>query len=157
MRQLDWLETLVKGFAGLFLFLVFAMVTAQVASRYLLDFSLAAASELSIYCMIWSVFLGAAVAFRSNSHIAMDIVRAKLPARLARVATLITFVLLAGFLILLIFQGYDLAQRAMRQLSSASGLPVGYVSMAIPVGSVLAMVFLIESTVQTLRQEQDHD
>lgn len=146
MRLLDMLETLVKLLAGGFLFLVLIMVSAQVASRYLLDFSLAAASELSIYATIWSVFLGAAAAFRSNSHIAMTIAKNALPPRLKKLATLLIFLLLAGFLCLVIFQGYDLAQRAMRQVSSASGLPVGYVTIALPVGSVLALIFLAEAT-----------
>ena len=157
MRLLDMLETLVKLLAGGFLFLVLVMVSAQVASRYLLDFSLAAASELSIYATIWSVFLGAAAAFRSNSHIAMNIARNALPPQLKRLATVLIFLLLAGFLCLVIFQGYDLAQRAMRQASSASGLPVGYVTLALPVGSVLALIFLAEANWRDLTAAQGDD
>ncbi len=144
MAILNWLENLIKMLAGLCLFAVFALVTAQVASRFLFNFSLAAASELSIYAMIWSVFLGAAVAFRQNGHIAMDIVKARLPKSLDRLADLLIFAVLAVFLCLIIVQGYTLSERAMLQKSPAAGIPVGYIAFAMPVGSILALIFLLE-------------
>lgn len=151
MRPIDWLETLIKYLAGFCLFAVFVLVTAQVASRFIFNFSLAAASELSIYAMIWSVFLGAAVAFRSHSHIAMDIVKTRLPRSAESTVEIVIFLLLAGFLCLVTVEGYDLAQRAMRQTSPAAQIPVGYVTMSMPVGSVLALIFLIEQQIQKVR------
>ncbi|MDO6589025.1 MULTISPECIES: TRAP transporter small permease [Rhodobacterales] len=157
MKLFDLLETVVRIVAGLCLFSVFALVTAQVASRFIFNFSLAAASELSIYAMIWSVFLGAAVAFRSNSHIAMDILKNKLPVSVGRLADIMIFVLLAGFLCLIATEGYDLAIRAMRQSSPAAKIPVGYITMAIPVGSILALVFLAEQQMCQFLKAKRHD
>ncbi len=150
MKFFDWLETLIKYLAGLFLLAVFVLVTAQVASRFLFNFSLAAASELSIYAMIWSVFLGAAVAFRHNSHIAMDILLTKLPNRARHLADFTIFILLVAFLGLVAVEGHDLAMRAMRQSSPAARIPVGYITMAMPVGSVIALAFLCEQQIQKL-------
>lgn len=157
MTALNWLETLIKLLAGLCLFAVFALVTAQVASRFLFNFSLAAASELSIYAMIWSVFLGAAVAFRHQGHIAMDILKARLPKTLDKIATVLIFLVLAVFLCLIIVKGYDLSERAMQQRSPAAGLPVGYIAFAMPVGSVLALIFLIENLFSTFRAGLTND
>lgn len=157
MKPLDLLEKMTKCLAALFLGAVFVLVTAQVASRYLLEFSFAAASELSIYAMVWSVFLGAAVAFRSNQHIAMDIVKTIVPDGLARLFNIIIFVCLTLFLGVIIVNGYDLSLRAMRQMSPAAGLPVGYVSMAMPICSVLALVFLIENFFGQFRKAPKDD
>ncbi len=157
MVVLNWLETLIKLLAGLCLFAVFALVTAQVASRFLFNFSLAAASELSIYAMIWSVFLGAAVAFRHQGHIAMDIVKTRLPPTLDKIANVLIFLVLAVFLCLITVKGYELSQRAMMQRSPAAGLPVGYIAFAMPVGSVLALIFLIETLFNTLRTDVADD
>ncbi|MBX2805479.1 MAG: TRAP transporter small permease [Hyphomicrobiales bacterium] len=157
MNPLDWLEKTVKALAGLCLVVVFALVVAQVGSRFLLNFSLAAASELSIYAMIWSVFLGGAVAFRNQQHIAMDFIKNSLPHRAVKAADLIIFSCLVLILGLLVIKGYDLSQRAMFQKSAAAGLPVGYVVMAIPVGSLLALVFLIENLVVRLRRGSGND
>lgn len=157
MKLLDLLENVTKYLAALFLGAVFVLVTAQVASRYLLEFSFAAASELSIYAMIWSVFLGAAVAFRNNQHIAMDIVKKIVPDILERFFNIIIFLGLTLFLCVIIVNGYDLSQRAMRQMSPAAGLPVGYVSLAMPVCSVLALVFLIENFIRQFRKAPHND
>lgn len=144
MKILDHLETLIKILAGVCLAAVFVLVTAQVASRFIFNFSFATASELSIYAMIWSIFLGSAVAFRSNDHIAMDFIRKLARGRLARLLEIVVFACLTLFLCIIAFEGYDLSLRAMRQVSPAAGLPVGYISMAMPVCSVLALIFLVE-------------
>jgi TRAP-type C4-dicarboxylate transport system permease small subunit len=157
MKFFDHLDMCVRAVAGLCLFAVFALVTAQVASRFLFNFSLAAASELSIYAMIWSVFLGAAVAFRSNSQIAMDILKNKLPKPVEGAVDVLIFILLAGFLCLIASEGYDLAQRAMRQSSPAAKIPVGYITMAIPVGSILALIFLMEQKLRPFFKDKRHD
>lgn len=157
MAILNWLETLIKLFAGLCLFAVFALVTAQVASRFIFNFSLAAASELSIYAMIWSVFLGAAVAFRQQGHIAMDILKTRLPATWDKLANVLIFLVLAVFLCLVIVKGYELSERAMLQRSPAAGLPVGYIAFAMPVGSVLALIFLVENLFHSLRKDNRDD
>jgi len=148
MKYFDWLETLIKYLAALCLCAVFVLVIAQVAGRFLFNLSFAAASELSIYAMIWSVFLGAAVAFRSNSHIAMDIIKTRLPKRAEHVVDGVIFLLLAAFLCLVMVEGHDLALRAMRQSSPAAKIPVGYITMAMPVGSILALIFLCEHQLQ---------
>ena len=49
------------------------------------------------------------------------------------------------FLCVVALKGYELSLRAMRQISPAGGIRVGYITMAIPVGSVLALVFLTEN------------
>ncbi|CAN0605495.1 unnamed protein product, partial [Ectocarpus sp. 12 AP-2014] len=136
---------------------VFVLVTAQVASRFIFNFSFAAASEISIYAAIWSVFLGAAVAFRGNRHIAMDFLKNALPNRLQKFLNIFIFLSLALFLAIITLKGYDLSLRAMRQVSPAAGLQVGYVSMAMPVCSVLALVFLIENFVTQLKKAPEND
>lgn len=156
-KALDRLEALIKGLAGVCLGLVFILVTAQVASRFIFNFSFATASELSIFAMIWSVFLGAAVAFRHNQHIAMDFVRNLAPDRIGRLIDGMVFACLVVFLGVIILNGYDLSLRAMRQLSTAAGLPVGYVSMAMPICSALALVFLIEGFLRRFRKAAPDD
>lgn len=157
IKALNLLAALVKGLAGLCLFAVFVLVTAQVASRFIFNFSFATASELSIYAMIWSVFLGAAVAFRGNQHIAMDFVKKLLPDNLSKIMNIIIFICLAIFLSVIALKGYDLSLRAMRQVSPAAGIPVGYISMAMPVCSVLALIFLIEDFYNQFKKAQTHD
>lgn len=154
---LNFLEQLIRGLAAVCLASVLVLVTAQIASRFLFNFSLAAASELSIYSMIWCVFLSSAVAFRHGDHIAMEVVRHALPKALHRWLEIIVYAAVTLFLLIIVVKGYDLSLRAMRQISTAAGMPVGYVSMAMPICSVLALIFLTEKTIKQFKETSEND
>jgi TRAP-type C4-dicarboxylate transport system permease small subunit len=87
----------------------------------------------------------------------MDILKNKLPQSAGGIANIVIFILLAGFLCLIASEGYDLALRAMRQTSPAAKIPVGYITMAIPVGSILALVFLAEQQMRQFLKGKSHD
>lgn len=151
-KVIDLLETVLQGLAGFCLALVFLLVTAQVLGRFVFNISLATASELSIYAMIWAVFLGATVAFRSKKHIAMSFFKDRAGERVGRAISLFVIICLAVFLGIIALKGHDLTLRAMRQMSPAAGLPVGYVTMAMPICSALGLVFLLEELVDQFRK-----
>lgn len=151
-KLIDLLETGLQGLAGFCLALVFLLVTAQVLGRFVFNISLATASELSIYAMIWSIFLGATVAFRSKKHIAMSFFKDRAGEQAGRVINVFVVLCLALFLGIIAVKGYDLTLRAMRQMSPAAGLPVGYVAMAMPICSALALIFLLEELVDQFRK-----
>lgn len=152
MKVLDRLEWGTKCLAGLCLASVFLLVVTQVVCRYIFSYSLPSASELSIYAMIWAVFLGAAAAFRDGQHIAMSVLKDRAPQNYRRVLEVIIFLGLVLFLCVVIKEGYGLSLRAMRQVSPAAGLPVGYISFAMPICSLLALVFLTENFLQRLKR-----
>ena len=151
-KMIDLLETVLQALAGICLALVFVLVTAQVLGRFVFNISLATASELSIYAMIWAIFLGATVAFRSKGHIAMSFFKDKAGKQAGRVISVFVVICLALFLGIIVLKGHDLALRAMRQMSPAAGLPVGYVVMAMPICSALALIFLLEELVDQFRK-----
>lgn len=151
-KMIDLLETALQGLAGVCLALVFVLVTAQVLGRFVFNISLATASELSIYAMIWAIFLGATVAFRSKKHIAMSFFKDKAGEQAGRVISIFVVACLALFLGIIALKGYDLTLRAMRQMSPAAGMPVGYVTMAMPICSALALIFLLEELVDQFRK-----
>ncbi len=156
-KLLNLLERFTTALAGLCLAAVLLLVATQVASRFLFNFSLAAASELSIYAMIWCVFLSAAVAFRHGDHIAMGFVRDALPEFVQRGLVIVVYAATALFLMIIILKGYELSLRAMRQVSTAAGLPVGYIAMAMPMCSILSLVFLTESAIKRFKEPVTND
>ena len=145
---LDMLAKTLRALSALCLAAVLVLVLAQVLFRYVLDYPLPSAAELSIYAMIWGIFLGAAVALRQGDHIAVIVFRNMLPGPARRTLEVFSFLILILFLLIVSWHGYDLAERAMHQLSTASRIPVGYVAMAMPVCSALSIVFLIEKAVR---------
>jgi TRAP-type C4-dicarboxylate transport system permease small subunit len=102
--------------------------------------------------MIWSVFLGVAVAFRHGAMISVDIIMNALPRRLglalfvgANAASLVFFAILA-------WQGWLMTGRVMNQKLAALEVSIAWVYAALPVGSVFIMIAVIAATIRGLRR-----
>jgi TRAP-type C4-dicarboxylate transport system permease small subunit len=119
------------------------LVFVNVVLRYGFGQSLAWAEEASRYMMIWLAFLGAGLALREGAHIAVETLPDALPHALARIVRMVAITLVAGFLALILWLGWNYAEFAMMQRTPVLRLPVGYVYLAIPVGMALMLVHLL--------------
>lgn len=61
-----------------------AVVSAQVALRYLFNSSIDWADELSRLCFVWSIFLAIPLGLKFGAHIGIEMVSARLPMRIRR-------------------------------------------------------------------------
>ena len=141
-----WLDRVVEwGVIVAFLGFV-ALSFTQVVLRYGFGRPLTWSEEISRYLFVWVVFVGAAVAARRNGHIALDFLVNRLPAAPRRGLAVIMAVLCFGMLLLVfVWQGWNLTIVSMRQESPATGLPVGYATLAIPVGGLLTAINLVRA------------
>ncbi len=119
------------------------LVFANVVLRYGFGQSLAWAEEASRYMMIWLAFLGAGLALREGAHIAVETLPDALPHALARIVRAAAILLVAAFLALILWLGWQYAEFAMMQRTPVLRLPVGYIYMAIPIGMALMLVHLL--------------
>ena len=71
---IDCLDLWTKRIIILFMAAMTIIVALNVVFRYILNISIVWSEELSIYLLIWSSFLAAAVAFRQGTHVAFTIV-----------------------------------------------------------------------------------
>jgi TRAP-type C4-dicarboxylate transport system permease small subunit len=77
-------------------------VSAEVFFRYVLDDPSPQLFELSIYCFVWVIYLGGALATRYNQHVRFDLIYRALPAKGQRVLD-IGFNLLTNAVLLVLF------------------------------------------------------
>jgi TRAP-type C4-dicarboxylate transport system permease small subunit len=120
-------------------------VLVQVGGRYVFNYSIAAASEIATFSQIWLVLMGAGVAIAKGQHVAIDVVPAKLPLRLARVALIsITLVVLA-FLAVLGWGSMSLLRMGAFQTSPTMQLPMKYIYMCLPAGATYMALELLLS------------
>jgi TRAP-type C4-dicarboxylate transport system permease small subunit len=119
------------------------LVFANVVLRYGFGQSLAWAEEASRYMMIWLAFLGAGLALREGAHIAVETLPDALPPLLSKLVRLVAILLVALFLALILWLGWQYAQFAMMQRTPVLRLPVGYIYLAIPIGMALMLVHLL--------------
>ncbi|MEI3614413.1 TRAP transporter small permease [Pseudogracilibacillus sp. SO30301A] len=97
-------------------------------------------SQLSIYCMLWLIFLGASVATRNNKLISVDIILSYLPLRGAKItvysATLLSLIFYIGILI----AGYYWAVYGLSEVSTTMGISMFYVYGSLPVSAFVMIL-----------------
>jgi TRAP-type C4-dicarboxylate transport system permease small subunit len=135
------LEQAVLGVIGA-LFLFFVSVTfLQVILRYGFSHSLAWVDELSRYAFIWLVFLAAAAAARHGTHIAITIIEDLVAPSMRRGLMILADLMLIAFAVLVGYGGYQLMQLNWTTTSPASGLPIAWVQLILPLFGILTALF----------------
>jgi TRAP-type C4-dicarboxylate transport system permease small subunit len=139
-----WLDRTAEG-AVVAAFVTFVVLSfVQVVLRYGFGRPLTWTEEVSRYLFVWVVFVGTAVAARHNAHIALDFLVGRFPPPLRRgILVLMGMVSLAMLVLLFIWYGWVLTAVSMRQESPATGIPVGWATLAIPVGGLLTVVNIV--------------
>jgi len=140
----DLLEQLCVVLMVIPLVAMIVFIFAQVVSRYCFNSPFSWTEELSRHLMIWAAFLGAAVAYRKNAHLGVDLLIDSLSAGSKRAVLILVHIGIAFFSVFLIATGCQVVSKTMQQLSSALGIPMGYIYLSIPVGAAVILIFSFE-------------
>jgi len=116
---------------------------AQVVFRYVLGNSLSWAEEVSRYLFVWIVFLASAIAVDRGRHIAVDSLQGTLGERARMILQIALGVGVAVFLAVLVWKSLSLARLAMIERAPASGVPLGLVQLAVPIGAALMLLYTL--------------
>jgi len=124
----------------------------QVFTRFILRNPSSFTEEAARYMMIWVGLLGSAYAAGKKSHLALDLITARLQGGRKRASEIIIqFVVLLFTLAVMIGGGGRLVwiQLSLGQQSAALQLKLGYVYLAVPVAGMFiafySVIFLIEA------------
>ncbi|KXF75899.1 hypothetical protein ATN84_18265 [Paramesorhizobium deserti] len=139
-RASVWANQVVVG--GLMLVMT-VLVFANVGLRYLAGFSLPWVEELTRYMMIWVAYLGAGLALRAGSHVAVEIMQDMMPVAMTRRLRIVIAVVVLMFLVTVAWYGFQYAQFTMRQVSPVLNIPLGIVYLGVPLGCLLCAVHLV--------------
>jgi TRAP-type C4-dicarboxylate transport system permease small subunit len=118
------------------------LVFMNVVCRYILNFSIIWAEEVSQYLMVWVAFLAAGLALREGRHVAIEMLQDRLPSRARRMMRHLVAVLLILFMGILIVLGFQFAHFAWDQETPVLNIPLGIVYLAVPIGALLLMIHL---------------
>jgi TRAP-type C4-dicarboxylate transport system permease small subunit len=137
---------------GAILAVMAGAVFVQVVARYVFALAIDGIDEVPRYLFVWLVMIGAAAAMHRGQHTALDYFRDRLGPTARRVTLLITNALVALLLLSMIKVSLVLVPNAQLQRSAGLDLPLGWVFLAVPVGSLLILVPMIRTIVVTLRE-----
>jgi len=127
----------------LFLVIAASLAFFQVVTRFVFANPSTWSEVITRSAMIWSVFLGVAVAYRHGAMIAVEIVQRVLPPRLGLALFVVSNLLSILFFSILFWQGWAMTERVANQQLAALNMSIAWVYAALPVGSVFIVIAIL--------------
>jgi TRAP-type C4-dicarboxylate transport system permease small subunit len=119
------------------------LVFVNVIARYVLNFSIIWAEEVSQYLMIWIAYLGAGLAMREGRHVAVEMLHDRLSGALSRRVRMAVGGLVLVFLGAVTVLGFQFVVFVWPQETPVLNISLGIPSLAIPIGTLLFAVHLL--------------
>ena len=116
------------------------VIITQVILRYFFHHSITWAEELSRYLMVLAVFLGAGLALRSQSLIAVELLPENITYAKKRVLKIFVYLLCITFFATLFVVGIQVVGNVGGQLSPALQIKMSIPYMAIPIGAAVLVM-----------------
>jgi TRAP-type C4-dicarboxylate transport system permease small subunit len=133
------------------------LIFSQVIFRYILKQSLSWSEELATFIFTWLTFIGASVATKERSHINVEMIIHSIKSRkIKKIIAIFANVLSIIFLSTVSFYGFFMANQLLKLGKSSSSMPflkIGLVYFAIPIGSLIMILHLIEIIIGIYRDE----
>ncbi len=129
--------------AGCAFALIVALTIAQVFFRFALDSPLIWSEELARLLLVWVTFVGAAVVAWDGSHLNVDVVFARLPARLKAAVRWFNLLVALAFLAVMAWFSVRLIRIEAMSDMGALGIPFSWVRIPALVGGVLIIAFIL--------------
>ena len=136
-------EQSVQNLTKWVLFLIIGTMTGVVLLgvlfRYVLMVPLPWSEELARYLMVWGASLGASVAFREGSHIAVTMLVDKLHGIYGEIILKFTQIIVFIFMAIVMVEGFILAVNVSNQESPAMEISMTWPYLSIPIGCLFIL------------------
>jgi TRAP-type transport system small permease protein len=137
-----WLDRIVDMVLGATLLVAVVAIFTQVILRYVFNQPSSWLDEFAVLIFAWMIFIGAAVAQRTDSHVAMDYIVKLLPLWVQRILYLLRSAAVAWVLAILFWQGLHLTQRLGSVEYPAMGISRGFLFATLPATAPLFLFYL---------------
>ncbi|WP_119309028.1 TRAP transporter small permease [Cohaesibacter haloalkalitolerans] len=101
--------------------------------------------DLAQMLFIWLCFLGATRAMRERVHLGVDFLVRLFPFATRRLIESALALLFIAFLLVLAYEGYKLTMLNWQRVFGDSGLSYAWVTISVPVGSILLSVSILSN------------
>ena len=136
--------------SALLVFLAIFLTFLQVTLRYFFNTPLAWIEEASRYLFVWIVMLGAAIAFRLDAHIRVDLIDNLLGTGSARLIAMVRNLLSLLATGLILYSGLLVAWRNRSAAAfTVPDFPAVVFYASVPVGAALMGVFIVRTLLRS--------
>ena len=147
-RIIDALMRAVEITIMLALVVMVVLVFTNVVMRYGFGNGLAVSDELSRYCFVWLIFLGAIVAMRQRAHLGMDSVVRRLPPLGKKICFAISHTLMLYGCVVFFRGSWTHTVLGQANKSAVSGIPLSWVAAAGLVSSAAIGMILVSDLIR---------
>lgn len=145
LRLMDRLYLASIWISGIAIFFMSLIIPWGVFTRYVLGTGSQWPEPIAILLMMSFTFIGSAAGYRAGAHIAVTMLTERLPDSLRRPSELLVHALMAVVCVFVLYYGARLSLETMGQtIAELPWLPVGVTYAAIPIGSAITLLFVIE-------------
>ena len=123
-----------------------ALIFIQVLARYVLGSSISWSEELARYLFIWQAWIAVGFATKHSRHINLDIVVNLCPPKVREVLFWLSHCIWLAFGLYMTWKGAELTKTIFSRgtVSAAMQIKMGWVYLAVPVGSGLMSIRLLQ-------------
>ena len=152
-RFCDGLAKVTAAVSVVCLLVMTISIMINVFYRYVLNAPLAWPPELARFMMVAVTLLASGLAMRTGAHVGVSIVVLRLPIRLQAWLFSVNSTLILGFLLILLWYGWQLAFiEGPRQMAPSLGVSMMVAFIPLPLGALLMIIHLAEITVEAWRR-----
>lgn len=148
-KVMDWL---VDSLAAVFLVAMSLVLALQVVFRYVLNRPLPWPLEVSLFCFVWLVWLGAIGGMREERQIRIEFAEKYSPRPIQRILVPANTVLSMVFLVLVVYYGVHVAESQMSAVYDILPFSRGVLYSVAPVCGSLMFLSLVRVLVRQVRR-----
>ncbi|MDI3535016.1 MAG: hypothetical protein PWQ82_1381 [Thermosediminibacterales bacterium] len=128
--------------SGISLILLVIITFLGVIMRYFFNNPFVWQEEIQLWCFVWVVFFGASAAFRSGSHVAIEILVDRLPPFLKKAVEIFGYLAVMFVLFYIMIHGSRLVNQLnyTGRTTNVLDIPYPIIYSALPIGCVLMMI-----------------
>ncbi|PTX53976.1 TRAP-type C4-dicarboxylate transport system permease small subunit [Melghirimyces profundicolus] len=141
MKMEKWIHHLVHRFIQVLLVLTVLIVLVQVGLRYFFSYTPSWSEELTLVLLIWISFIGIAVGFRENLHIAVEFVVNRFPEGVRNGLEWLTRLLVLVLGCLFIYFGGQFTIMMSNTAMPGTQLPLAVMYFCIPTCGLLMILY----------------
>lgn len=145
------LDRVLKYALTLLIVTLTASVFLQVLIRFVFKYPLPWTEEVARIAFVYSIFVGATIAVREQSHLNIDFLLVVLPKKIARALVLLGSLLVGVFLAFMTWQGILLVQATGVQMTPVMQVPFRYLYLILPVSGALMLLYLASQMLDLIR------
>lgn len=143
--------------AGGLVLIISLLSSFEVVMRYFLHSPTSWTYEISRYLLLVMVWIGAAGALQNGSHISVDFVTERLPARIAAIVTTIGYAIALIYMVIVMRETWHFMLKAMENDWETLGnvpIPSSWLYIVIFLGSLFLCVAFIQKMYETITKQE---